>query len=112
MSVRKVICTCGKRMRRAHSFRRRYWSPELYALKMVYRCECGETKAIVLFDETDLCGFIERLEAERAAIFEELHAEKRKQGVGAARRRKYDLMLLIKNAKEQLMRLEDIKNLS
>ena len=66
----------------------------------------------VLFDEVDLCGYIERLEQERAEIFEELHQEKRKQGIGAARRRKYELMLLIKNAKEQLMRLEEVKDLS
>lgn len=40
-------------MRRAHSFKRHYWSRELSGVKIVYRCECGASRALILFGDAE-----------------------------------------------------------
>ena len=53
---------CGKRMPRAHAFSRRYWMRDLTGLKIVYRCECGARRAVVLFDEDEVIEFVKMIE--------------------------------------------------
>ena len=90
MENRKITCKqCGKRMRRAHAFARRYWTQNLTGLKTVYRCECGARRAVVLFDEEEVIDFVQMVEQARREAEDGYWEERRKrsQWAEALRRR-------------------------
>ena len=97
-------------MRRAHSFRRNYWTRDLSGVKIVYRCECGNSKALILFDEEELVVFIQTIEQARRAAEDEYWQEKRKRSQWAEALRRRSVRQTRREAERLLTQIKDVED--
>ena len=96
-------------MRRANSFKRHYWSRELSGVKIVYRCECGASRTLILFDEEELVIFVQTIEHARRAAEDEYWQEKRKRSQWAEALRRRSVRQARREAERLLTQIKDVE---
>ena len=96
-------------MRRAHAFSRRYWTRDLTVLKIVYRCECGARRAVVLFDEDEVIEFVKMIEHFRREAEEGYWEDRRKRSQWAEELRRRSVRHARREAERLLTQIKDVE---